>query len=350
MLNFKKLPLPSHYDPEMVGEVWRVNYQERAADATDWSKQHAIPPAAADGRKIALLLIDLQNTFCIPGFELFVAGRSGSAAVEDNRRLCEFIYRNLRSITSIQVTLDTHRTMQIFHPVYLINAAGEHPAPLTMVSHDDVRQGRWRFNPLVGESLGVTAEQGQEQLLHYTRRLEEQGKYELTIWPYHAMLGGIGHALVAAVEEAVFFHTIARSTQPLITIKGEYPNTESYSAIGPEVLVGIDGQPIASKDVSFLQSVIDQDMLVVAGQAKSHCVASTLADLLEGILDYDPRLVQKIYLLEDCTSPVVVPGLVDFSDQADKVYREFAAAGMQVVRSVDPLEEWPEVEGLISPA
>jgi nicotinamidase-related amidase len=350
MQDIKKLPLPSHYDAEIVGEVWRVNYHDRAADARDWSKQQAIPPASSDELKIALLLIDLQNTFCIPGFELFVAGRSGVAAVEDNRRLCEFIYRNLGSITSIQVTLDTHRAMQIFHPVYLINAEGEHPAALTMVSYDDVRKGRWRFNPLVAESLGVTAEQGQEQLLHYARKLEEQGKYELTIWPYHAMLGGIGHALVAAVEEALFFHTIARSTQPSITIKGEYPNTESYSAIGPEVLLGMDGQPIASKDRSFLQAVIEHDMLVVAGQAKSHCVASTVSDLLEGILEYDPQLVQKIYLLEDCTSPVVVPGLVDFSDQADQAYREFAAAGMHLVRSADPLEEWPGVEGLITPA
>ncbi len=170
----------------------------------------------------------------------------------------------------------------------------------------------------------------------------------MTIWPYHAMLGGIGHAMVASVEEAVFFHTIARSTQPSIVIKGEYADTESYSAIGPEVLIGTDGQPIASKDGSFLQAVIDHDMVVVAGQAKSHCVASTIADLLEGILEHDPQLVKRIYLLEDCTSPVVVPGLVDFTDQADKAYREFATAGMHIVQSADPIEEWPEVEGLRS--
>lgn len=350
MQAFRALPLPPHYDPNTVGEVWQVDYQTRAADARAWSEQYAVPPAAADERRIAMLLIDVQNTFCIPGFELFVAGRTGTAAVDDNRRLCEFIYRYLGSITSFQVTLDTHRAMQIFHPVYLINAEGEHPAPLTMVSYDDVRQGKWRFNPSVAESLGVSPEHGQRQLLHYTSRLQEQGKYELTIWPYHAMLGGIGHALVASIEEAVFFHTIARYTQPSIVIKGEYTDTESYSAIGPEVLHGMDGQPIANKDGSFLQTVIDHDMVIVAGQAKSHCVASTVADLLEEILEHDAALVKRIYLLEDCSSPVVVPGVVDFSEQADKAYREFASAGMNIVRTSDPMEAWPEVERLTSSA
>ena len=40
-----------------------------------------------------LLLVDVQNTFCIPGYELFVGGQSGNGAVEDNMRLCQFIYR-----------------------------------------------------------------------------------------------------------------------------------------------------------------------------------------------------------------------------------------------------------------
>ena len=37
-------------------------------------------------------------------------------------------------------------------------------------------------------------------------RSRQSGKYELTVWPFHALLGGIGHALVSAVEEAIFFH------------------------------------------------------------------------------------------------------------------------------------------------
>ena len=53
-----------------------------------WAAQHSIPSASADDFRTCLLLVDVQNTFCIPGYELFVGGRSGNGAVEDNVRLC----------------------------------------------------------------------------------------------------------------------------------------------------------------------------------------------------------------------------------------------------------------------
>lgn len=339
--NFPVLPLPPHYQAERVGEIWSVAYQERAQHARQWAAAHGIQPAASDDFKIALILIDVQNTFCIPGFELFVGGRSGMGAVEDNRRLCEFIYHNLGAITQITATLDTHLAMQIFHPVFLVDANGEHPAPLTLISHDDVLQGRWKFNPAIASSLGITPEYGQAHLLHYTRALKERHKYDLTIWPYHVMLGSIGHALVPAVEEAIFFHSIARASQAEFEIKGNHPLTEHYSAIGPEVLDGPDGQSIAQRSRKFIQKLLAFDRVIIAGQAKSHCVAWTIADLLGDIREHDPKLANKVYLLEDCASPVVVPGIVDYTDQADEAYRRFEQAGMHVVRSTDPMDRWP---------
>jgi len=99
-------PIPPHFEPQKVGEVWRVPYQERATQVRDWAKKHDIKPAAEDTPCICLLLIDVQNTFCIPGFELFVGGQSGIGAVDDNVRLCEFIYRNLGVISAIASTID----------------------------------------------------------------------------------------------------------------------------------------------------------------------------------------------------------------------------------------------------
>jgi nicotinamidase-related amidase len=336
-----QLPLPPHYDPASVGQVWRVSYQERAVQAAQWAQQYQIDPAASDKFRLLLIAVDVQNTFCIPEFELFVGGCSGMGAVEDNQRLCEFIYRNLAALTEITLTLDTHRAMQIFHPIFLVDAAGNHPAPMTLVSHEDVRSGRWMFNPQVASSLGITTEYGQEHLLHYTQELKERHKYDLTIWPYHAMFGGIGHAVVSAVEEAVFFHTIARNSQVDMIIKGQMVLTESYSAIGPEVLDDAQGKQIAQKNRKFLQKLLDFDAVVVAGQAKSHCVAWTLDDLLGALRTHDKRLARKIYLLEDCTSPVVVPGVVDYTAEADAAYKRFAQAGMHIVRSDQPLSEWP---------
>jgi nicotinamidase-related amidase len=261
--------------------------------------------------------------------------------VEDNRRLCQFIYRNLGRLTHIIATQDTHRAMQIFHPIFLVDAGGQNPAPYTLVSLGDLQSGRWKFNPAVADSLGIDVIYGHQQLLHYAEELERRGKYALTIWPYHAMLGGIGHALVSAVEEALFFHTIARNNQVELEIKGENPLTEHYSAIGPEVLDGPDGRLLAGKNKRFLQIIQDFDAVIVAGQAKSHCVAWTIDDLLAQIQARDSRLAQKVYLLDDCTSPVVVPGVADYTDQAEAAYEKFARAGMHRVLSTQPINEWP---------
>jgi nicotinamidase-related amidase len=91
------------------------------------------------------------------------------------------------------------------------------------------------------------------------------------------MLGGIGHALVSAVKEAVFFHCLA-------------------------------------------------------------CVTWTIDDLLSAIRAQDPTLAQKIYLLTDCTSRGGIPRMVDFTDQANEAFDRFAAAGMRLVKSTDALE------------
>ncbi len=93
-------PIPPHFKAETVSEVYRVNYQQIATEANEWGKKHKITPASQDKNRVCLLLIDVQNTFCLPGFELFVGGQSGKGAIEDNMRICEFIYRNLGSITA----------------------------------------------------------------------------------------------------------------------------------------------------------------------------------------------------------------------------------------------------------
>ena len=87
----------------------------------------------------------------------------------------------------------------------------------------------------------------------------------------------------------------------------------------------------------------DVDKLVIAGQAKSHCVAFTISDLLSDLKKEDPALVQKIYLLEDCTSPVVVPD-ADYTEQADEAFARFAEAGMHLVHSTDPVSSWPDFD------
>ena len=322
--------------------MWRVAYEDRAREAPAWAAAHGVGPASEDAVRIALLAVDVQNTFCIPGFELYVGGRSGTGAVDDNRRLAEFLYRNLAAITQVFPSLDTHHAMQIFHAVWLVDAGGAHPDPYTLVSPEDVADGRWQVNPAVADEVGIDLDYAQRHLVHYTRALARSGKYDLTVWPYHAMLGGIGHALVSAFEEAVFFHGIARSSRPDFQVKGDHSLTEHYSMLGPEVTEGPDGEQLAGKNTALIARLLTFDAVVVAGQAKSHCLAWTIDDLLADDLVRE-RLARRTYLLEDCTSAVVVPGVVDYTDEADAAFARFAEAGMHVVRSTDPIEDWPDL-------
>ena len=338
------LPLPPLWNPEGVAEIRRVEYGAVFEAAGRWREEHALAPAAQDRFRIALVAVDVQNTFCTPGFELFVAGRSGTGALDDSRRLCEFVYRNLGAITQVFPTLDTHQALQIFHRILLVDPNGEPPEPFTNVSAAEVDDRRWRMNPAAAEGLGLDAAWADEHLHYYTRALEEGGKYSLTIWPFHAMQGGIGHALVPAVEEALFFHTIARYAPAGFQPKGDNPLTEHYSMLGPEVEEDREGEPLGRRNQPLIEELLRFDAVVIAGQAKSHCVAWTIQDLLHDATVQERGLEEKVYLLEDCTSPVVVPG-ADYTDDADAAFARFAEAGAHVVRSTDPLAEWPGAVG-----
>jgi nicotinamidase-related amidase len=277
----------------------------------------------------------------MPDFELFVAGQSGNGAVEDNARLCEFIYRNLGSITEIMATMDTHTAMQIFHPVFWVNDRGEHPEPMSQISVEEVASGAWQINPAVAPRIAdKDLAWLQQYALHYAKSLNYDSKYPLIIWPYHAIEGGIGHAIVSAVEEACYFHNFARQQQTHFELKGDNPLTENYSALRPEVQKDQNGHAIANPNQAFLDKLLSFDALIVAGQAQSHCVAWTLNDLLSEIQNRDPKLAQKVYLLEDCTSPVVTPGGPDFTEQAEAAFQRFADAGMHRVRSDQLIEDW----------
>lgn len=245
--------------------------------------------------------------------------------------------------------MDTHRALQIFHPAFWVNDRGEHPAPMSTLDLDEVEAGSWRINPEVVANLPQAIDPD-AYARHYARKLTQDSKYPLTIWPYHGMLGGVGHALVATVEEACFAHSIVRHSPTRYEMKGSHPLTENYSALKPEVRETSDGTAIAQVNRALLEHLLNFDLLVVAGQAKSHCVAWTLSDLCDDIRDRDPKLAQKVYLLEDCTSPVVVPDVVDYTEMADAAFDRFAEAGMHRVSSQTPIAEWTGVAAAMGAA
>ena len=340
----KGLGLPACFDERKAEKVLKVDYEGIAEEANAWADKNSIEAAAKDKFKFALMIIDAQNTFCLPEFELFVGGRSGRGAIDDNVRLAQFIYKNLNIITKIFPTMDTHLAMQIFHQIMWVNDKGEHPTPGSILTYDDIKNKVWKINPAVAHDIT----NGDYMYLcafaeHYAKTLSDNGKYALIVWPYHGMLGGIGHALVSIIEEAVFFHNICRRSQTGFEIKGGNPLTENYSIFQPEILLDHRKNPIASKNARFFKKLLDYDAIGIAGQAASHCVAWTIDDLLREILAQDPSLAKKCYIIGDCTSPVVIPGVFDFTDQAKDAFKKFEAAGMNIVSSTTTIDKWPGI-------
>ena len=344
------MTLPAFYDPRHAAAYgYRPDATSLATAAADWKAQHHIKPSAADETRVHLLLIDVQKDFCFPEGTLYVAGRSGTGAIDDSRRIAELVYRNLGVITDITTTMDTHLAYQIFFPSFWLD---KDDAPLTahrVVTSDQIAAGEVRPNPAMAKWLcGGNYTWLCKQALHYTQELERAGKYQLYLWPPHCLLGSDGHALAGIVHEARLFHAFARTAQSSVEVKGGNPLTENYSVLRPEVLSRFDGATLAQRNTQFLQTLLAADAVVIAGQAASHCVKSTIDDLLDEIAANDPALAKKVYLVTDCMSAVTVPdgkgGLaVDFTPQADAALARFANAGMNLVRSTDPISSWPGI-------
>lgn len=319
------LPAPMFYEPTQVREL----FVERAGlvheIAVEYRKKHRIAPSAQDRFRIAAFGIDAQVGFCTPGASLFVPG-----AVEDTQRVLDWLYRNLDKITQLQFSLDTHRVFQIFHPAWWIDDEGKHPAPFTPITLADVKSGRWKAVAHPAEAL------------EYVKRLEATGKYVLTVWPYHTLLGGLSHALVPALMEAAIFHSLVRSAQAHFETKGTHAMTENYSVLAPEVRE-LGGQSVGTFNAAFFKMLMDFDRIYVFGQAKSHCVLSTLRDMQANIANVDPKLMTKVWILEDATSPVPPPPIdplppaLDFPRIADEAFAELRAAGMNIVKTTDPI-------------
>ncbi|MFQ5400454.1 MAG: hypothetical protein ACE5E7_12760 [Anaerolineae bacterium] len=303
---------PRFYDPSRIGALY---YPDVAAIASE-AAAASLRPAVQDKQKVHLVIIDMQVDFCHKQGNLKVPG-----SLEDIRRLIEFIYTNAERITNITCSLDSHLPHQIFHPAWWADEHGNHPAPFTLITYDDIKFGRWR--PLVAPVEST----------NYVRQLEVQAKKQLTIWPYHTMIGSIGNALDPELWSAVFWHSLARKAQPTWLTKGSIPQTEHYSIIQPEVTV--PSHPLGGKNKPFLDTLANADVVLIAGEAESHCVLETVEDLVEDFGD-KPDALRKIYFLRDCTSPVLHPD-VDFHAIALKRFAEFEKQGVNFINSTDKL-------------
>lgn len=265
-------------------------------------------------KKVALLIIDAQNDFCDPKGSLFVDG-----AVEDNERLSKFIVDNKEDINFIGCTLDSHQFMDIAHPNFWFDKDGNHPAPFSVITAADVESGTWSaVKP--------------QTALKYLKDLEADGQFPHVIWPTHCVIGTWGNQLEQKVNDAVLSWAAQGHFVQYVS-KGANPFTEHFGAF--EAQVPMQNVPATQYNLGLQKTLEKYDVIYLTGQAKSHCVANTLKQLV----DKAPDLAKKVVVLEDTMSPVgggpMGPGTTPtFDEIAQPIYDAAAKIGVRFSTTV----------------
>lgn len=258
-----------------------------------------------------IVIIDPQMDFCDPNGALYVPG-----AEEDMKRLAKMVERLTPKITDIHVTMDSHRKVDISHPMWWRDAQGNMPNPFTIITAQDVKDGTWRtFIP-----------SHQPRTLAYLVALEASGRYPHCIWPEHCLIGSGGHSIVPDFLGALHHWEEKRYAQTDLITKGSNPWTEHFSGVQAEVPDPED--PSTQLNIGLVETLEQADEIAIAGEALSHCLANTGRDIVKAFSD--PSLARKITLIEDGASNVT-----GFDNFGDDFIRELTAQGMRVSKAED---------------
>ena len=313
---------PHFYDANKVGTLFLPRFPEVEKEADTLN----IPASTSDplGRRVALMIIDMQVDFCHKDGTLYVPG-----AEDDIRRAIAMILANMDKITSIFASLDSHLLFQIFYRTWWQLQNKQKPDVFTEI-YKDTRPSH---------SLAKSIEQNEIRAIldpinsiNYTGTMLTQANKPLCIWPYHTMLGTPGQALDPALFEVLAYHAFSRKSQLNFLQKGQIPQTEMYGILSPEVK--IPKHPQGGFNTDFLNILMKHDIVYVLGQAKSHCVLETLRQIHDFFTKTDPTVLNKLFIVEDCMSSVKHPA-IDFEAIANAQFDKFRASGINIVKSVD---------------
>ncbi len=277
-------------------------------------------------RRIELVIIDPQNDFMdirarsrenpaytAPDGTGFRSALPVTGAWEDAQRLAKLIGRLGARIADIHITLDTHQQLDIAHPMMWLNSQGENPPPFTVISAEQLRDGNWRaFNPAY-----------QQRVQDYLDKLEANGRYPLTIWNPHCLVGTWGHNVAEPIMKAVMAWERERMRRADFVTKGHNPWTEHYSGVMADVPDPEDAT--TQLNVGLIEILKKADVVLLSGQALDFCVANTVRDIAANFGDEN---VKKMVLLEDTSSPVL-----GYDGEARRFLDEMRSQGMQFVKA-----------------
>jgi nicotinamidase-related amidase len=270
------------------------------------ANEENLKPSGDNNSQVLVIGIDMQQDFMDNG-ALGVPG-----AHKDVENYSRFIYDNLDGISQIAVSIDTHNPFQIFHPCWWVDANGNNPPPFTAITLADLDNNKW---------MPVINPRGSRE---YVENLEKQAKKTLVIWTYHCLQGTFGCALENQFSNMVYYHSVAKKVMVQRLVKGQDPMTEMYGIIKAEYDVK------NYINIEFLNKIERFDKIIIGGEAKSHCVAESIRQILEHYAQR-PDITSKVYVLEDCMSNI--PGFEQPTADAFAAFKR--QYNINIVRSTD---------------
>jgi len=235
-----------------------------------------------------LLIIDPQYDFTNPNGRLYVAN-----AENDMKNLCDFIEDNIKELSEIVVSLDTHNYYDISHNTFWIDSKGNTIQPFTTITYDDFICDRIIPFTQYLEHDGIVYDVFDE-VEKYLLKMQELDTPHI-VFPTHCLNGSIGNS----VDENLFKTLIRWSEINGVDVKyvrkGLNPFTEHF---------GIFKSLVEYYDTMFnyeLLESLDGCDLYIGGEAKNFCVINTISQ----IMSVKPLMMKNVKLLSNYTSNVV---------------------------------------------
>ena len=257
-----------------------------------------------------LLIIDPQNDFCdIPGAALPVTGASA-----DMQRLVSFIAAS--SLDGITVTMDSHPSVAVERTTFWKTPDGSSPVPFSFVTAADITNGQ-----MTPRDATLTP-----QVLSMLQQLSEAGRPGLVVWPVHCVTGTWGHNIYSALADQLAQWEFTQQRAVRKVLKGEYPLTEHFGVF--EADAPNDAVPSTQFNNALAAELsLGVNVLFIAGEAGSHCVASSFDQLARYLNNAAQR--PRVVLLTDCMSPVT-----GFEADQEAFVQRASAWGAETMTSV----------------
>jgi nicotinamidase-related amidase len=339
--------------------------------------------------KNVLLIIDPQQDFVDNNSNGHKASLGVGGASGDLDRLCGFLTGNPNAFSEIHVSLDSHTKTHIGHvgfwtPENASSTTVSIPQYFETLHVDTIMESESdpykKFPILVGDPIG-NVKTPKQYAFAYKPELQEiaytyiQKMHELKkgangstkptpcIWPEHCIIEPVSEGwklyepLKIKLEELknsgikVFYHE-----------KGTNDFVEMYSIFSAEVpfeTLGVNDKlpeeykkyisatlPDASETsnsanvnqnykTNFNEKLFEKLMgekgenkVFVCGEAKSHCVKTSLEDMVENCKDQ--YQTKNIFVFEDMTSTITTP---DFTEVTNAAYNTLKEKGVNLIKS-----------------